>query len=789
MPGRRWSDGLHQRHRGQRERQDPERDPDPGHHHVPELLPHVQEALGHDRDRGHRGGGVPQDLRAGDAGHPDQQAHGQRDDQQDLIYKTEIEKFHAIVDDIVEANEAGKPVLVGTVSVEKSEVLSNFLKKKKIAHKVLNAKLHRSEADIVSQAGQLGAVTIATNMAGRGTDILLGGNPEFMARIDVAEAMGYDSDQQIADFAFLSGRCGPHQLRKARRPSTAARAGSSPSGRRRSKRSKRRPPEKGEKFIFPEDVPQTKSEARDQIYAERKEFYEEAVLRSTSRSCPSTRRTAVGRRRGSRTRAACASSAPSGTSRGASTTSFAAAPGRQGDPGSSRFYLSLEDDLMRIFGSEKMIRVMEALGMEDGVPIEHKMVTKSIANAQKRVEGMHFDSRKNLIEYDDVMNHQRKAIYSLRRQILDADPSREVDEGEESPNPELMRELVMDIAEDCIVNLAIEHCPEKAPPAEWKISEISKRIEELLGVHVDLSSARADRDDIMDRCFAEVERFYKEKEDGPGAQIVGQLSAFFYLQTIDIRWKGAPPAHGPPARGHPHAGLRPARSQAGVQEGGLPDVPGHAGHHPGRGPREDLPRRDRDRTRRSAPPSSRACASSVGSEPRRRPRVRSAGTHPRVLRTPERRQVAAGGLVARPRRPRCPAADRARASGFRSGAPAAAGAATGRSVDGRRPRTARRSSCGSVRTVSAALAALLRPSLLSHTRQYAQSVAPRGLASPTLSGALVVVARRLFSASVALQWAHGTIRNALTCASARPDPARRAFARAMQPRVSVPDGR
>jgi preprotein translocase subunit SecA len=192
---------------------------------------------------------------------------------------------------------------------------------------------------------------------------------------------------------------------------------------------------------------------------------------------------------------------------------------------------------MRIFASERMIRLMETLGMEDGVPIEHSMVTKSIANAQKRVEGMHFDTRKNLLEYDDVMNQQRKAVYRLRRLVLEADPSRDAMPGQPKPGPDAMREHIFDLVEDYIVQLVQVNCPEKTNPAEWKVHVVERSINELLGISADLTTVRADRDDIMDRCFAEVERFFKKKSELVGAEILGQLSAFLYLQTIDARWK------------------------------------------------------------------------------------------------------------------------------------------------------------------------------------------------------------------------------------------------------------
>jgi preprotein translocase subunit SecA len=461
----------------------------------------------------------------------------QRVDEQDLIYKTEREKFQAIVEDIKEAHQKGAPVLVGTVSVEKSEVLSNLLKKiewqnkssetvKGIQHQVLNAKRHKDEATIVAQAGKLGAVTIATNMAGRGTDILLGGNPEYMARQEVAAALGGTSEQ-VAEYGFLMGRPDLINVKKLverdlkdpkfllayeqkmqeweemQKMGNALGEGQAVAAGR------------------PPDVPATLEEAKLRIEQDRTDFYTRAIelyadsLPRCERECADAKE-AVKAAGGLRI---------IGTERHESRridNQLRGRAGRQGDPGSSRFYMSLEDDLMRIFGSDKMIRIMEALGMEDGVPIEHKMVTSSIANAQKRVEGMHFDSRKNLIEYDDVMNQQRKAVYSLRRKVLEGGPN--------------LKELILDLVEAAIVNSVSIHCPEKAPPSEWKTDKVADDLREITGVAVDLSGVR-ERDAIMDRCFADCLRFYEEKEKNVTPDMMRQLESFVYLNVIDEAWK------------------------------------------------------------------------------------------------------------------------------------------------------------------------------------------------------------------------------------------------------------
>jgi preprotein translocase subunit SecA len=269
-----------------------------------------------------------------------------RTDHQDVVYKTEREKFSKIVDEILDCHTRGQPVLVGTVSVEKSEAISRILARKKISHNVLNAKQHEREAYTIAQAGRKGSVTVATNMAGRGTDIVLGGNPEMIAKMKINEGD---------------------------------------------------PPERYKELV--EEFRKIQTEER------------EIVIREGGVHILGTERHESRR--------------IDNQLRGRS--------GRQGDPGSSRFYLSLEDDLLRIFGADKITGIMDRLGMEEGVPIEHGMVTKSIQNAQKKVEERNFEIRKSLLEYDDVMNQQRKTIYSLRRQILEGryEPISLIEEEEE----------------------------------------------------------------------------------------------------------------------------------------------------------------------------------------------------------------------------------------------------------------------------------------------------------------------------------------------------------------------
>ena len=285
-----------------------------------------------------------------------------RVEEPDTVYRTEKEKYEAIVTDIIEKQQQGRPVLVGTVSIEKSERLSKLLKLRGIRHVVLNAKYHAQEAEIVAQAGRKGTVTIATNMAGRGTDILLGGNPEFMARQqtladEIAEKLPKGQEKFVDDDEFVYFYHLDHFYRVSR-----------PAYER----------------IFQAFKKQTDTEHDDVVNLSGLHII--ATERHEARRIDNQLR---GR------------------------------AGRQGDPGSSRFYLSLEDDLMRIFGSDRISGLMQRLGMEEGVPIEHKMVTNAIARAQKQVEAQNFAVRKHLLEYDDVMNKQRESVYALRRELLE----------------------------------------------------------------------------------------------------------------------------------------------------------------------------------------------------------------------------------------------------------------------------------------------------------------------------------------------------------------------------------
>ena len=360
-----------------------------------------------------------------------------RKDQADLVYRTEREKFNAIVDEIKILNEKGQPALVGTISIEKSEALSSALKRKGVPHVVLNAKYHEKEAEIVAQAGRKGAVTIATNMAGRGTDILLGGNPEFAAA---------QKNRDVAD-------------------------------------------------------PAERKRIEEEIAAQWQLDHEEVVRLGGLHI--------VGTERHESRRI-------DNQLRGRS--------GRQGDPGASRFYLSLEDDLMRIFGGERLMGWMEKLGMEEGVPIEHSMVTRSIERAQKQVEGRNFEARKHLLEYDDVMNKQRESVYGLRRSIL---------EGREG------KDYILNAADEIVDYLIETHIPDDARehPDEEKLNA---ELYDFFGIDLkmaDVDLATLPRAAVKDRVIETVNRRYEEKEASIGAEMMRLHQKYILLQVIDQLWK------------------------------------------------------------------------------------------------------------------------------------------------------------------------------------------------------------------------------------------------------------
>lgn len=413
-----------------------------------------------------------------------------RDDRQDVVYRTEREKFAAVVEDIEERHARGQPILVGTRNVDKSEVISRLLKRNGIPHITLNAKYHRQEGEIIAQAGQLGAVTISTNMAGRGTDILLGGNAEYLARADVAheelgEAKGDPAAEQriLAQFRWLSGSPESIPRELITKEETERRFRELLA--RRS--SEALPPEEASRDIAAvrADCEREANEYVDRIvarYAEHLVKHEAACAAAKVKVLEAGGLHVLGTERHESRRV---------------DNQLRGRAGRQGDPGSSQFFLSLEDDLMRIFIGERMAAMMERLGMEEGVPIEHGMVTRSIENAQKRVEGHNFDIRKNLIEYDDVMNLQRKTVYALRRKVLGDAP---------------MVEELYDLGERVVRYEVGRHCPKKVAPSDWDVSSLAEVIRGLTGATIDLDGASSRHEDLELEVYEQVEKAIEKKK-------------------------------------------------------------------------------------------------------------------------------------------------------------------------------------------------------------------------------------------------------------------------------------
>ena len=400
-----------------------------------------------------------------------------RREEPDSIYRTEREKYDAIVDDIIEQQEAGRPVLAGTISIEKSERLSGLLKRRGVKHVVLNAKYHEQEAEIVAQAGRYGTVTIATNMAGRGTDILLGGNPEYMSRQqvlaeEVAERLPQEEAKFVDDSEFVYFFHLDHFYRVAR-----------------------------------SDWGRIIAQFDAQTAAEHDRVVEAGGLHIIGTERHESRRI-------------------DNQLRGRS--------GRQGDPGSSRFYLSLEDDLMRIFGSDRISGLMERLGMEEGVPIEHGMVTKAIERAQKQVEAQNFSMRKHLLEYDDVMNKQRENVYTLRRELLDGQVHWD-DEVVDS------RQYLMTLAEDLVDQAVEASCGREVDPEDWDVDALKQSVGDLAGLPADTLGALdlhdQSPDEMHDALWAAVKARYTEKEQTVETEILRRVERDVMLQIVDTQWK------------------------------------------------------------------------------------------------------------------------------------------------------------------------------------------------------------------------------------------------------------
>ncbi len=399
----------------------------------------------------------------------------------DVVYRTEKEKWDAVVNGILQEDgtrvggirqfyERGQPVLVGTISIEKSEKLSEMLKRAGIPHQVLNAKYHEREARIIAQAGRKHAVTVATNMAGRGTDILLGGNPEFLAReyclknklatpyAAAGPLVGADGDAPGVVLFQHEGR------------------------------------------IYQVPYEQWKP-VYDRFAAECQAEHDEVVQLGGLHVLGTERHEA--RRIDNQLRGRA---------------------GRQGDPGSSRFFLSLEDDLLRIFGGDRIKSLMYRLGMKEGVPIESRLISRRIEHAQKAVEAQNFQARKHLLEYDDVMNRQRETIYAIRRSIL---------EGKDQ------KEYVLSVAEEIARELVELHCPRNEHPAKWNLAQLANEVYQQYGIDLrqqpDLE--RLGHDELLARLLELIRTRYQEKEQQFGAETMRWLERHIILDIVDSQWK------------------------------------------------------------------------------------------------------------------------------------------------------------------------------------------------------------------------------------------------------------
>ena len=409
-----------------------------------------------------------------------------RNDRNDQVYRTIDAKFNAVADEIADRNSKGQPCLVGTVSIESSERLSRLLDKRGIKHETLNAKNHEREAHIVAQAGRVGAVTIATNMAGRGTDILLGGNPEVLAE-DLLRSRGFNPD--ITE----------EQLMEVRTMAEEALVSDDPRARAKAKELLEQ---------LENAVPAPTAEAAEQALADAKEITE-----------------------GEREKVRAAGGLlVIGTERHESRridNQLRGRSGRQGDPGESQFYLSLEDDLMRRFGGDRMdsiSRMMERTQLPDDQPIEAGMVSKAIESAQHSVEAMHFAARKNVLEYDDVMNLQRSAIYDERNAILDG---------------KNMDERIPEIIADCARGIVSENCPDKSISDDWDIASIDAWVTSMTG-RQDFSVEDVDHEEnpavLADAIEGYLSEVYQEKESELGAEAMDKLEGQVMLRIMDARW-------------------------------------------------------------------------------------------------------------------------------------------------------------------------------------------------------------------------------------------------------------
>jgi preprotein translocase subunit SecA len=409
-----------------------------------------------------------------------------REEFSDVVYRTATEKYEAVVNGILQEDnthahgirqlhESGQPVLVGTISIEKSEHLADLLKKAGIPHQVLNAKQHEREAKVVSQAGRKGAVTVSTNMAGRGTDILLGGNPEAMTRehcLHERLAIPYTAAPAVIGGDASNGNSSPNMVLFQQ-----------------------------EGKIF--QVPAEQWKPIYDMYAEQCRAEHDEVIALGGLHILGTERHEARR----------------------IDNQLRGRAGRQGDPGSSRFFLSLEDDLLRVFGGERVKALMYRLGMTEGVPIESKLISRRIENAQMAVEAQNFEARKHLLEYDDVMNKQRETIYSIRRSAL---------EGKEQ------KDYALSVAEDIARELVGTFCPANEHPEKWNVTQFAAEVQNQYGIDVKVAgidAGKMNHAELADTLVERVKERYAEKEKLFGEKMMRWLERRIILDIVDTQWK------------------------------------------------------------------------------------------------------------------------------------------------------------------------------------------------------------------------------------------------------------
>jgi preprotein translocase subunit SecA len=430
----------------------------------------------------------------------------------DVVYRTEAEKFDAVVNGVIQEDgtraagirqyyESGQPVLVGSISIEKSEAIAELLRKTGIPYQVLNAKQHEREAKIIAQAGRKGAVTVSTNMAGRGTDILLGGNPEAMTRDHALKnklAMPYAPAAAVIGAPVAVGAGAGSDATETPAQADAASAGGNGAS----------PPKDAAMVLFQQEgkifqVPLDQwkpiyDQFADQCRAEHDEVVGMGGLHILGTERHEARRI---------------------------DNQLRGRAGRQGDPGSSRFFLSLEDDLLRIFGGERVKALMYRLGMTEGVPIESRLISKRIENAQKAREAQNFEARKHLLEYDDVMNKQRETIYSLRRSFL---------EGRDQ------KEFVLERAKSLSSWLVDSFCPREQHPDQWNGAQFGNEVLNQFGIEVKsagIDLATLNHDDLADTMIEKLVARYDEKEKLFGVQTLRWLERHILLDIVDAQWK------------------------------------------------------------------------------------------------------------------------------------------------------------------------------------------------------------------------------------------------------------